>query len=1736
MYRMKKLLSTLLAFMMVAAYIVPSPFAAHAADNPEIPAGVLDHGYNWMHGIDSETVRAYGQDLGGNADSHSNPYCGWYENDPWFSTTKENWLFMSVSGLYYNAKGVVYTDVVLDLTNTVAPVFTFTGSLHANNVYGVNLTFLVDDGDKFWIAGSDRLHWQTEFGTPKFIEVDLSYWAGEEITFRILVSHMETEPDMNYGMLYDFKLMDGDELISGPKGWTSSKVGFLSFADLYILQGTDPIEPDDRWITAGLDDLGYNWIAGRKSAGINAIGTPSANVFEDGPYSVWTQWVPDGLAAKYGGWSVWLGVSGTLETGLPLPTGVVYTDIPLNLGGFDEPALLFDGNLRNFYYWGVNLSFFVDFNGVYGLAGTCEIDYETVKPVSGNTPGTAKAIRVDLSAWAGKSITLRIIASDRGEGKTPGNIAFLYNFTMLEGDSPTDYFDGYSWNSLNAGSGYISFVALEEHMNTQDFDPPDIPAGTMDWGYNWMHGMETAPVIAARQYVQDSFSQDSHSAPTCAWNDYDPYWGQPGEMLFASVSGMYYEPRGVVYADIPLNLAGISSPVFMFKGCVHTTGLDGVNLTFLVNDGTSFWIAGTNMIRGTDTLSRQKSINVDLTYWATKSITLRILISVTDMNNVNYAILRNFELLDGEAHVQGYSTWKTDSSFTTGFISYANLDVLQGNDSPQDVPVAITVPYFVQDWMHGLNIAKVDAVVEWDSSCFPDGAFWRWTEDSADPLLTSALVQSMAPRSPGYSEGIVIADIPLDLTLNSGDDDIEFSLWVKLANETVLQYWGVGIVIYVADPDTGEYIKVQGNHIRNYYNHFNLPTPDPNWVYATDATRNYLVTAELSQWAGKEITMRIGVDEGGWGQANLCTVSHLLLTCNGDRSADYDDWKNTIKTGYIHVDDATLLSLEANRPDNAIMDIHKDGLNADSWENVYSAVESYRPLLGTHFYFNETTRPSLPYMNDVIDFLASDYTIPTAVELEMAGIPWVGVIQTAVPLGSSDKANTDKIDALSGLLDATLKNYAFNLGMTTGSEPQIAPGYVGGQTQQDVDNMGKNGASAKEFGEWIGSIYGTANPSAMDSRGNSFEKDFGYTTNSWAELYIDPAIDIDGYLLSTFKEHAISEAIIYAQQVYENTVGLRFSSRLLSPQYEDKFGQSIRQLQLLSSAVGVTYYPWSSERIVYGTGSTTKHLYQPTVTEFRGSLLYNIAQANGLRIVYNEYCTNDAFGSPAPSLANRNNPGNFYRGIFGELQYKPSVINWFAYTGTTGSFQNHDMYPIITEMAVLRSQLELSRIYDGINRERRELAVFVPDAAPGPVSREIASYTDGNLDGYERLLEGQLMQYGPDVFPINTLKDNYSKYENIIIVLGYIDGATDTFLSQFLSNIPENTQVMVMASGSELYCEPGGRTSVNFRRSLQEFLPVSPNGDGTRNLAITLLNTALQLRVAQSVYINKAFAAAGTLYNDIAWLADDNTLMTLAGIPTTGLDSLISQFFGIHIPDMRESGNLKLLNRDVTATEPGWYSVDRGQTLTIGEGLVGYDLTTRQPVTTSFTGDSVNDGAVIRVIDKKEFVVIDAGVGTVHLLNLCRDEVTVIAKKGYHPDFRTGANSEFIIYSPIAPTAFRAGEDLTARISSYGDTDGFYVLAIDNEEFMTYIITAELWEPEPTVIGVSAVAVVTKLNGNENHLTIIVTESFSDGSLAIYTEIFLIDNNSASIYQVCDYKVYVDTKGNDHIRACYVLP
>jgi len=66
-------------------------------------------------------------------------------------------------------------------------------------------------------------------------------------------------------------------------------------------------------------------------------------------------------------------------------------------------------------------------------------------------------------------------------------------------------------------------------------------------------------------------------------------------------------------------------------------------------------------------------------------------------------------------------------------------------------------------------------------------------------------------------------------------------------------------------------------------------------------------------------------------------------------------------------------------------------------------------------------------------------------------------------------------------------------------------------------------------------------------------------------------------------------------------------------------------------------------------------------------------------------------------------------------------------------------------------------------------------------------------------------------------------------------------------------------------------------------------------------------------------------------------------------------------------------------------------------------------------------------------------------------------------------------------------------------------------------------------------AFVTRFNGNMNGLAISVVETYEYGEVIVITADFMIRNNAEGIYQVGDYRIFVDTKGNDQIRSIYIV-
>jgi hypothetical protein len=73
------------------------------------------------------------------------------------------------------------------------------------------------------------------------------------------------------------------------------------------------------------------------------------------------------------------------------------------------------------------------------------------------------------------------------------------------------------------------------------------------------------------------------------------------------------------------------------------------------------------------------------------------------------------------------------------------------------------------------------------------------------------------------------------------------------------------------------------------------------------------------------------------------------------------------------------------------------------------------------------------------------------------------------------------------------------------------------------------------------------------------------------------------------------------------------------------------------------------------------------------------------------------------------------------------------------------------------------------------------------------------------------------------------------------------------------------------------------------------------------------------------------------------------------------------------------------------------------------------------------------------------------------------------------------------------------------------------------------------VLNAAPSAVVNQRNGHQNELTVKVTETYQNRTTHEISDTFTIKNNAEGIYTVGDYKVFIDTKGNTQVRACYIV-
>ena len=73
------------------------------------------------------------------------------------------------------------------------------------------------------------------------------------------------------------------------------------------------------------------------------------------------------------------------------------------------------------------------------------------------------------------------------------------------------------------------------------------------------------------------------------------------------------------------------------------------------------------------------------------------------------------------------------------------------------------------------------------------------------------------------------------------------------------------------------------------------------------------------------------------------------------------------------------------------------------------------------------------------------------------------------------------------------------------------------------------------------------------------------------------------------------------------------------------------------------------------------------------------------------------------------------------------------------------------------------------------------------------------------------------------------------------------------------------------------------------------------------------------------------------------------------------------------------------------------------------------------------------------------------------------------------------------------------------------------------------------IIVARASVKVNRFSESHSELVIVITHEYLDKTEIIIEETFIINNNAAGRYNVGEYVIYVDIKGDNMIRACYIV-
>lgn len=228
-------------------------------------------------------------------------------------------------------------------------------------------------------------------------------------------------------------------------------------------------------------------------------------------------------------------------------------------------------------------------------------------------------IAADLSRWAGKTVELRILVDCNGYAG--GDTSTFSCMQLLDNNTPIKQFENLNYYNGGIKNGVI----LQDDLNalkTEMARPPlvDDYAQNVSTAQNWMDGKEST-----------LFHQ---AGSTLDANGYDSAKGSGAEWILTQeqleTTYVVHPPwklEGVLYADIPLDLTGLTNPTFSAEMMmvVPNAGVNGVTLLaeYTSGDKKYYKVLRSQYIPND---GQYHLVSGNLSEWTGKQIVLRILV------------------------------------------------------------------------------------------------------------------------------------------------------------------------------------------------------------------------------------------------------------------------------------------------------------------------------------------------------------------------------------------------------------------------------------------------------------------------------------------------------------------------------------------------------------------------------------------------------------------------------------------------------------------------------------------------------------------------------------------------------------------------------------------------------------------------------------------------------------------------------------------------------------------------------------------------------------------------------------------------------------------------------------------------------------------------------------------------------------------------------------------------------